>query len=198
MRAVVKSARDQRRQSQYQRRPAMLASVFLACPGLGLRHGASGPRLRERRRLLAVRCSGRPRLAVSTLQPLQSSHFRSVLVAQIAVLLQRLVDDPLPVRAARRDSAAPQEAGARSRIASKMTAVALALGTATARSPSHRAPRRTKTDRCAHPVPCPRPARATCRRLCPASLRGWSDVLRRRRPASFGDAIWLDELATEA
>ena len=57
------------------------------------------------------------------LQPLQvGSHVRGVLVAQFAVFLQRLVDDVVPVRPARRDSAARAAVGARFRMASKMSA----------------------------------------------------------------------------
>ena len=59
--------------------------------------------------------------------------------------------------------------------------------TATFPSPSRTTPRQRRTDHCAHPVPWPAPAPATCRPLFPALCPGWSDAapprwLRLERP----------------
>ena len=63
------------------------------------------------------------------------------------------------------------------RIASKMTAEVPPRERLAARWPSRRAPRRTRTGRCAHPVPRRAPAPATCRPPCRGSRPGWSTVL---------------------
>ena len=63
--------------------------------------------------------------------------------------------------------------GSRLRIASKMTAD-VSRERLAAPSPSRRAPRRTRTGRCARRAPRRAPARATCRPPCRAPCPGWS------------------------
>ena len=113
-----------------------------------------------------------------TLQALEiGAHLRGVLIAQVAVFLQRLVDDPFQfggnfgIQAHRRCRRLVQNGIEDHPEVSPSERQR-------ARSPFRRAPRRRRTDPCAHPVPCPRPARATCRPPCPACCRDWSGVLR--------------------
>ena len=123
------------------------------------------------------------------LQPLQvGSHLRGMLIAQVAVFLQRLVDDVFQLR--RNIGIQPnRRTAARFRMASKIIPK-FRRETATRPSPSRTAPPRTRTDRCAHPVPCPRPVPATCRRSFPARP-GTGQVLLRQRRLRVAAAIWL-------
>ena len=86
-----------------------------------------------------------------------------VLVAEIAVFFQSFIDDVARAQESTWDSAAIG-AGARLRMASKITAGAFAREGQRAGRPSRRGPRRRKKDRCARPVFYRGPAPATYRR----------------------------------
>ena len=101
-----------------------------------------------------------------------------MLVAQVAILLQRLVDDLVPASAGGRDSGAPAATGVSLQNRVENRPPRCRRERAACRSPFRRAPRRRKTDPCAHPVPCPAPAPATCRPPCPAPCPDWSGVAR--------------------
>ena len=168
------SPRSMTEMEQAQARNRMLATAV----GLHLRAAflRDGHRARTRR-------YGSSRLCIP-LQPLQvGSHVGGVLIAQIAIFLQRLVDDVVPVRRAHRDSAAPQPPEHGSEWLRRSRAE-LSPRNGNAPSPSRTAPHRTKTDRCGHPVPSPAPAPATCRPPCPAWCRDWSDAPRPSNPSA--------------
>ena len=98
------------------------------------------------------------RVAIA-LQPLEvGANLGRVLIAELAILLEALGDDPFQLRGTSGFSRTA-EADTRLRMASKIRP-GLSPETAACRSPSRRARRRTRTDRCGH------------RRLAPATCSG--------------------------
>ena len=127
--------------------------------------------LRDRHRTRTGRdCATRIRIA---LQPLQvGADIGRMLIAQVAILLERFADDVFEFGRKIRDSTGPA-AWAPGPESPGRSAPTCRREMAARPSPSHRAPLRTKTNPCAHRGPCPWPALATCRPRSPASSRDW-------------------------
>ncbi len=121
----------------------------------------------------ATRAGMRPRRIRVALQPLQvGAQLGRALAAQVAVFFQRLVQDGLDLRRQsriqlhRRHRHLVQDRVKHNRRSGPRKRLL-------ARSPSHTAPRQTKTGRCEHPATRRAPAPATCSQSspspCPAS-----------------------------
>jgi hypothetical protein len=98
-----------------------------------------------------------------------------VLIAQIAVFLQSLVDDPLQIErhvggSVVREAAEPDSGWTRKSL------LCFRHGTATSRLPSRTAPPRRRTGRCVRPTPWHGLALATYRQSFPMHFPDWSDA----------------------
>ena len=139
---------------------------------------------------LAAEVGGGPsriRVALQTLQV--GAHFRRTLVAQVTIFLEGFVDDLFQLWRDRQDSVVRRDR-ATSRMALKITAE-LPAERGGRRSPSRRARRRMRTDRCGRRVLCPLPVLATYTRWCralPGLVRCSSSVT----GSSSRRGSWLD------
>ena len=121
-----------------------------------------------------------------------------MLVTQFAVLLQRLVDDS---SSSGGTSGFSRTAAVGSLVQNSRRRCRLTFPAERQGAGGHFVERRrTKTSRCAHPVPSPAPAPATCRRRCPSVAPGTGQVLfvhrdvwsRRGRATWLAIAAWRD------
>ncbi len=139
-------------------RVARPAPRSMSCGALG--SGCTGDAARDRSRTCV---SPRPRQV--------SPHLRSVLVANFTILFESLLDNSFQVcrnlRIQARRGSRACHAGSNQKSRRRYLPRRVVL-----RSPSRTTKCRMKINPCAHRAACRAPARATCKRLCPASIPG--------------------------